>query len=1488
MTGSIGPSVMYSAETWCFAESSVKVMLGYKGVLAAIEDDVAAREALPPEKKQSAYSIVMMHVKGDERPSLEINRTAKALYDALHNKYAQRSQAAQAILLKEYTSFVMGFDETLLTYANRFKNLCIRMRAAGMHYTEAQNVTTVLNGLPDSSYSVFKTIVTEVGVETVDDLERRMINESLRRAESAKQASANAVATGNAGGRGNGSGFGGGRGHGGGHGGGSGSGGGKYNPHKNLDCRYCNKRGHIERNCRKKERDEQERSRVQQVPQAQAAQAAQPQPPQQRQGQAPGQRRHLVAANMVAPVQTAQDEWLFDTGAEEHVTGDIGALVDMIPVGKEVEFKSPLSSAVAAKLKGRVTLGADGFGDDVTVSAYLVPGFELNLLSEKALKRDFGSVSTVLCGDGSYIEIQGAPALKLHYRQGMYYVRSRQLIAESPAVAEEVPAAAQPPAEPRAHLSLGPSSVPSVGPGASPTAGRGVSAGADPGSPLQRERQAMLGKIDEAQRNREGQRSPPRWFVEEVCKKVVREMAAERAREKADEDDGDRARLRAKLEKRRAEREEKATAFRRVMFPRLSSCRGLSQARTRVSSAHRVLGHPSLSTMRAMAQHSMVEGLGYTVADVDAAKGMVCEPCALGKQSQQPHVSSGHVSTKPLQLVHMDLCGPMPVKAVDGEGRYFATFYDDYSKYSEVRLLPSKDMVGELVEEVLKSWETRTGCKLLSVRTDRGTEYVNEYMRGVFRSMGALHGTSAPYSPEQNGAAERLNRTLLDRARVMMAAVEDCPQSLWGEAVKTASHQRNMSATAGSTLTPWERFTGEKPDVSHMREFGRTAYVMIPKAQRKKLDAVAVTGMMVGYEPGAWRIWVPSKHRVMSSKDVVFGELEMDMPGLVDSDDDSDWEPVSEEEEEKMSNPDSPVSESGSDGDPVGGEPGGAPADADGVEPGQAADDADLPISQRKAKRARAGVPPLRYTGAVGADGLGVKIPSTYAEAMTSSQAQSWRAAMEEEIASLLEKRMWSLVPKPAAARALGVKWVFSVKQDKHGVLERFKARLVVKGFMQREGVDYKEVFAPVSRHATLRAFLAMVAAGDMELHQLDVKTAFLNGDLEEEIYVEQPPGFESGGPSVVCRLHKSLYGLRQAPRTWHKKLHDQLVSMGFVPSMADPSLYVRDVDGVPVYVLVYVDDLLIAAYDGAQVQEVKEEILRAFDSRDMGEADLFLGLAIQRDRESRTLTVSQWRMIEEVVADYGMSSARPKSVPMSPGTHLVKAGVEERLDAELYPYSALVGSLLYIAGCTRPDISQAVGVLTRHMSAPGKEHWKAGKEVVRYLAGTADYGLVFGGDRVGEGLLGYSDADHAGCVDTRRSTSGVVFLLHGAAVSWASKFQRTVAVSTMEAEYVAASEAAKEALWLRQLLSDLGYALNPTQMKCDSQCALKVVKNPVITERSKHIAVRYHSVREFVASGAITMIDCRTSEMVADCLTKPLPFESFRKHREAMGVRKV
>jgi hypothetical protein len=373
---------------------------------------------------------------------------------------------------------------------------------------------------------------------------------------------------------------------------------------------------------------------------------------------------------------------------------------------------------------------------------------------------------------------------------------------------------------------------------------------------------------------------------------------------------------------------------------------------------------------------------------------------------------------------------------------------------------------------------------------------------------------------------------------------------------------------------------------------------------------------------------------------------------------------------------------------------------------------------------------------------------------------------------------------------------VFKIKRDSKGNIERYKARLVAKGFMQREGVDFTEVFAPVSKHTTLRALLAVVVEQDMHLHQLDVKTAFLNGELEEDIYMLQPPGYEQGGSRTVCHLRKALYGLRQAPRQWHLKLKQELERHGFRASEADAGLFILDNDEHKVKLLVYVDDILIASKELGSVEHAKKALSSSFNVRDMGEAKYFLGMEIERDQEQGTIKLTQAKTTKDAVARFGLNDAKDRSTPISVSTTLTKEG-SNLVDKTQVPYMELVGTLLYLASCTRPDISQAVGALSRYMAHPTEQHWRTAKGVLRYLAGTATTGIVF--SKGGSALIGFCDADYAGDVDSRRSTTGYVFTLRGGAISWSSKLQPTVAVSTAEAEYMSAASAVKEASMVAQ-----------------------------------------------------------------------------------------
>ena len=870
-----------------------------------------------------------------------------------------------------------------------------------------------------------------------------------------------------------------------------------------------------------------------------------------------------------------------------------------------------------------------------------------------------------------------------------------------------------------------------------------------------------------------------------------------------------------------------------------------------------------------------------------AGQGERCGPCVLGKQHRLPFPSSDSTSTRPLELLHMGLCGPLPVTS-EGGSNYFVTFLDDYSKLSIVRPLARKSDTAATVRDVITLLETQTGLKVQRVRSDNGSEYINDGLDSFYRSKGIQAETSIRYSPQQNGAAERLNRTLLDKVRAMLAESQ-LPKSLWAEALVTANYLRNRSPVTGRDLTPWELFTGNKPDVSNLRTFGVRVYALIPKQLRNdKLEGVSMPGRFIGYSPTSkgYRILL-DKGGIINSRDVIFDEStgsqasrDSSAGNTVMSGDTTEREviPISEDNAEEDGR------------DAVGATPPGTPR-----QQGQPPTPPDNPgimdqARQQRPTRAAASRPAslwrddaYKITGRsnVQANVASLSEPATLEEALSSPSADHWKQAMDEEMTSLLANNTWTLEKAPPEITPIPVKWVFKIKRDGNGNIERYKARLVAKGFKQREGVDYDEVFAPVSKYTTLRTLLAVIAADDLEMHQLDIKTAFLNGELEEDVYVQQPPGYEEGDNSLSCHLHKTLYGLKQAPRAWHLRLKRELEDMGFIQSEADPGLFIRHDNNGRVYLLTYVDDILIITSCTAAMADIKARLMSAFDARDLGEATFFLGMTMERDRQNRTIKLAQGRLTTDLLSKHGMLEAKSLSIPLSTSIKLTREG--DPLDRQEYGYAQLIGSLMYLSVCTRPDITQAVGALARYMAQPTTVHWQAAKGVLRYLSGTANYGIIFGGNK--SGLQAYSDADYAGDIDTRRSTTGYVYILNGGAISWSSRLQQTVAVSTTEAEYMAAASAIKEALWLRKLFSELALDTFIT-INADNQSAIKLLKNPVFSMRSKHIDVIYHFARERVTRGDVSFKYIRTDEMVADVLTKPVSASKHIYCRDAMGVQ--
>ncbi|CAI5463630.1 unnamed protein product [Closterium sp. Yama58-4] len=520
-------------------------------------------------------------------------------------------------------------------------------------------------------------------------------------------------------------------------------------------------------------------------------------------------------------------------------------------------------------------------------------------------------------------------------------------------------------------------------------------------------------------------------------------------------------------------------------------------------------------------------------------------------------------------------------------------------------------------------------------------------------------------------------------------------------------------------------------------------------------------------------------------------------------------------------------------------------------------------------------------------DAPDIPTPRTYAEAMAGPYSSQWQTAMDAEMASWKSTRTYvDDVPPPGANIVSGM-WIFRVKRPP-GSPPVFKARYVARGFSQREGVDFFQTFSSTPKMTTLRVLLHIAAQRDYELHSLDFSTAFLQGSLHEEIWLRRPPGFTGPvPPGTQWRLQRPVYGLRQAPREWHDTLRTTLATLGFAPSTADPSLFLRtDTSLPPFYILVYVDDLVFATADTAGLAYVKSELQRRHTCTDLGELTSYLGLRITRDRARRTITLTQSHMVQQVLQRFRFTYSSPQSTPMATG-HLLSALPSDESVESSGPYPELVGCLMYLMTCTRPDLAYPLSILARYV-APGrhrKEHMDAAKRVLRYLCSTSGMGLVLGGrDRVV--LTGHSDASWADDQATQRSSQGYSFSLGSGSVSWRSTRSSSVLSSSCEAEIYATAMAAQELRWLTYLLTDLGERpRSPPVLYVDNQAAIALCEEHRLEHRTKHIALRYFLARELQQRGQLRLRYVATEANLADVFTKALPPVDHQRFCTLLGL---
>jgi hypothetical protein len=504
-------------------------------------------------------------------------------------------------------------------------------------------------------------------------------------------------------------------------------------------------------------------------------------------------------------------------------------------------------------------------------------------------------------------------------------------------------------------------------------------------------------------------------------------------------------------------------------------------------------------------------------------------------------------------------------------------------------------------------------------------------------------------------------------------------------------------------------------------------------------------------------------------------------------------------------------------------------------------------------------------------------IPTSYKRALLDPL---WHSAMRDEFDALLQNNTWTLVPKPPGANVVSGKWVFRHKYNSDGSLARYKARWVCRGFSQQQGIDFDETFSPVVKPSTIRIILSLAVSSSWPIHQLDVKNAFLHGTLHETVYCQQPSGFvDPSHPDFVCHLQKSLYGLKQAPRAWFQRFATFIQSIGFIPSKSDSSLFIFRSSTQTAYLLLYVDDIVLIASSDSFLSHIVTLLNREFSMTDLGPLHHFLG--VTASRTSSTLFLSQRQYILDLLSRAGMIDCQPSRTPADIGAKLSADG-DPVPDPTLY--RSLTGALQY-ATLTRPDISYSVQQACLYMHDPRVPHLSHVKRILRYLKGTLDHGLLLNSSSP-TSLTVYSDADWAGCPDTRRSTSGFCVYLGDNLVSWSSKRQVTVSRSSAEAEYRAVAHAVAEAVWIRQLLAELHCPIErATIVYCDNISAVYMASNPVQHRRTKHIEIDIHFVREKVALGEVRVLHVPTSAQFADIFTKGLSTAAFTDIRSSLNI---
>ncbi|KAJ9547057.1 hypothetical protein OSB04_019600 [Centaurea solstitialis] len=880
----------------------------------------------------------------------------------------------------------------------------------------------------------------------------------------------------------------------------------------------------------------------------------------------------------------------------------------------------------------------------------------------------------------------------------------------------------------------------------------------------------------------------------------------------------------------------------------------------------------------------------------------------------------------------VDIWGPATTPNISGS-KWFVTFIDDCTRVSWIYLLKAKSDVSRIFPIFHVMIQNQFGTKIKHFRSDNARDYFNQILSSYFQKEGIIHESSCVATPQQNGVAERKNRHLLECTRALLFQ-HNIPKSYWGEAILTSSYIINrLPSKVLGLQSPLECLSKFHPDVRSSfnltpRIFGCTSFVHIHSHNRGKLDPRALKCIFVGYSSTqkGYKCYHPPTRKMYISADVTFVEdkpyftipyLQGELHTLEDMESNfppsellkseplesqssksepresqfeshfppyESSEPQTESSKfESESNPESPLESSKSESrrEPQsesnkksGGLEGvSKPSDSTRfeqvyarkrdpmvttmqeqsfepnsgnevrmneletspehlpVEPLDPNHDLHLPIAMRKKTRECTKKPLYPLSHFVSLEKFSqshqsflstlntIPIPSSLSEALSKKE---WRLAMEAEMNALEKNETWELVDLPKDKKAVGSKWVYTVKFKADGSLERYKARLVAKGYTQTYGVDYQETFAPVAKMNTVRILLSLAVNFDWELQQYDVKNAFLHGELEEEIYMSIPPGFSGAEKNKICLLKKALYGLKQSPRAWFGRFSKVMIAGGYKQSRGDHTLFIKhSASGEVTILIVYVDDIIVTGNDKAEKEALKQRLAKEFEIKDLGKLKYLLGIEVARSKQG--IFISQQKYVTDLLKDTGMTTSKPIGTPIEQNHKLSEALGDKPVDKGMY--QRLVGRLIYLAH-TRPDIA-------------------------------------------------YSAVNYR-----------LLYFLGGNLISWRSKKQGVVSRSSAEAEFRAMATGVCELLWVKIILEDLRIRWNePMKLYCDNKSAISIAHNPVQHDRTKHIEIDRHFIKEKLDSGLICTPFVPSGLQLADVMTKGLGTNMFHENVSKLGM---